>query len=215
MGYLLFFLISFFHKGEKAFFQKKFREAKFYLERSIKEEPASYKAYSYLGDIYLLEEEYEKAEKYYKKAIVYSPNPAKEYFRLGQVYIKKGEYKKAEDAFKKAYSLDPSLKPSLFMIGYIALFFERNKEKVISYWERFIQEAPQDPQREKIEKVLALLRDKDFILPPPGSDVPLEEVLRLGKYIKPEDIKPKVQGEKEEKEKEKNQKFDLIEEDSL
>ena len=56
----------------------------------------------------------------------------------------------------------------------------RDKEKTISSWETFIKKAPEDPQYENIRRVIELLKDPDFKIPPAGSEISIEEALHLG-----------------------------------
>ena len=171
---------STFDKAEKYYFQKKSTIAKNLLLDVIKEEPTHPKAYSYLGDIALANGKYESAIQYYKTAIEVSPTPALEYYRLGQVYIKLGKADQALTHFEQAYSIDPSIKPTLYQIGYVYLVMMRNKQGTIKYWTQFLEEAPNDPQYDKVERALKYLKDEKCVIPPVGSSISLTEVLKFG-----------------------------------
>ncbi|MES0490024.1 MAG: tetratricopeptide repeat protein [Leptospirales bacterium] len=171
---------STFEKAEKFYFQKKITVAKNLLLEVIKAEPAHPKAYSYLGDIALANGKYEVAINYYKTAVEVSPTPALEYYRLGQVYIKLGKGNLALDNFQRAYTTNPSLKPTLYQIGYVYLVMMRNKQGTIKYWTQFLEEAPNDPQYDKVEEALKYLRDEKCVLPPLDSHITIEEVLKIG-----------------------------------
>ncbi len=169
-----------FQAAEKYFYQKQYGAAKKELLAVIQSNPNHPKAYSYLGDIALTLGDYQEALRYYEAAKKVSATPDKEYFRIGQVYIEMEQADQAIDSFGKAYTLNPSLKPALYQKGYVYLVFKRDKALTVQYWKQFLAESPNDPQYENIRKVIALLEDENFVLPPAGSDVSLEEALRLG-----------------------------------
>ena len=169
-----------FTRASNSFFQKKFEMAEVLLQEVIKQEPGNALAYSYLGDIYLKKKLYDGASGLYSKAIELDPQIAENYFRLGQInYIKK-EQGLALENFNKALAIDSSLKFTYYQIGLTYLMLVRDKEKTIENWETYIKLAPEDPQYSSIKRVIELLKDPKFVLPEPGSNVAIEEVLLLG-----------------------------------
>lgn len=199
-----------FAKAERYFFQKKYEVARQYLIKVTQKHPDHPKAFSYLGDIALITGRHEEALQYYKIAGEVSANRDKEFFRIGQVYIKMEKADQALDSFHRAYSLNPGLKQALYQTGYVYLVFKRDKYKTIEYWKQFLKEAPNDAQYEKIKKVIALLEQDDFQLPPPGSDIPLEEALRLGETVEANRAKTRDQGAGHENEKTRNETEGLL-----
>ncbi len=169
-----------FKKASKYFFERKFEMAQILLQESIKKNPENSKAYSYLGDIFLYKNRYDAAGSMYKKALDLDPASAENYFRIGQVHYYKKEGVDAIDNFRKAYELDSGLKITQFHIGLTYLMLQRDKAKTIEYWENYISLAPEDPQYENIRRVIELLRDPNFIIPPVGSEISIEEALHLG-----------------------------------
>ncbi|MBN1534639.1 MAG: tetratricopeptide repeat protein [Spirochaetes bacterium] len=169
-----------FKKAMKYFFERKFEMAQILLQESIKKNPENTLAYSYLGDIFLYKKRYDAANSMYKKALDLNPASAENYFRIGQIYYYKKDGLEAIDNFSKAFELDSSLKAAQFHIGLSYLMLQRDKEKTIEHWERFIAIAPEDPQYENIRRVIELLRDPNFTIPPVGSEVSIEEALHLG-----------------------------------
>ena len=176
----------------------------------VQKSPDHPKAFSYLGDIALAKGRHEEALKYYKIAGEVSTTRDKEFYRMGQVYthLKKADY--ALEYFHKAYSLNPQLKQALYQSGYVYLVLKRNKVKTIEYWKQFLNEAPNDAQYEKIKKAIALLEQDSFQLPPPGSDIPLEEALRLGETVEADRAETRDQGAGHESEKTRNQTEGLL-----
>ncbi len=169
-----------YEQAEKLFFQKKFDNAEALLKIISNKQPSHNKALSLMGDIYLFRKAYHKAIRAYERAVEVSSSPFVEYFRMGQAFLELQQFENAKDRFQRVYRLNPRIKTALFQTGYITLFHERNKQKTIEYWEQFITEAPNDLQYEKVKRVIELLRDPNFKIPPHGSDLSLKEALLLG-----------------------------------
>jgi len=169
-----------FKKAQSYFFNKKFEMAEAYLLDVVQKDPENALAYSYLGDLFLLKKKYDAALTMYKRAIDIKPSIAENYFRIGQIYYYQKEGKLSIENFKKSVSLDNQIKIAFYHIGLSYLMLERDKENTITNWETFLRMVPEDPQYEKIRRVIELLRDPKFKLPPKGSKESIEEALFLG-----------------------------------
>lgn len=169
-----------FKKAIRYFYEKKFEMAELLLQEELQKNPENKLAYSYLGDIFLTKKQYDAALALYQKSLDLDPNDAENYFRIGQIYY----YKKMGDLsisnYQKSIELNPQNKFILFHIGLSELMLKRDKEATIKSWENYIRIAPEDPQYEKIRRAIEILRDPKFELPPPDSDIPIEEVLHMG-----------------------------------
>lgn len=169
-----------FTKAIKYFFQKKYEMAQLLLQKELQDNPENYFAYSYLGDIFLQKKQYDEAISLYKTALDLYPRGAEDHFRLGQAYYYKGIGNLAISHYENAYTLNPNLRYAWYQIGLTHLMVLRDKEKTISSWEQFLRLSPEDPQYEKVRRAIELLKDPAFVIPPVGSNVPLEEALHLG-----------------------------------
>ena len=169
-----------FLKAQKYFFQKKFEMAELLLQEVIKSDPENSLAYSYLGDILLKKQLYDGALNLYKKALDLSPEGAENWFRIGQIYYFKKMGSESIEHYNKSLALDNKLKIVYCHIGLSYLMIMRDKEKTIENWEIYIKEVPEDPQYESIRRVIALLRDPNFKIPPADSEISIEEALLLG-----------------------------------
>ncbi len=169
-----------FKKAEKFFFQKKFEMAEMMLQEEIKKNPENDMAYSYLGDIFLNKKRYDGALSLYQKALELKPENADNYFRIGQSYYYKKLGNPAIENYQKALDLDKSMKIAYYQIGLSYLMLLRDKENTIKNWETFIRISPEDPQYSSIQRVIQLLKDPNFVIPPAGSDISIEEALLLG-----------------------------------
>lgn len=169
-----------FQKATTYFFQKKFEMAELMLQEVIKKDPENEAAYSYLGDIYLKKNQFDGALNLYNRALEINPDSAENYFRIGQIYYYKKIANLALENFNKALSLDPKLKIVYYHRGLTTLMLLRDKESTITNWGTFIELAPEDPQYESIKRVIELLKDPNFKIPPEDSDISIEEALLLG-----------------------------------
>lgn len=169
-----------FEKAVKYFYQKKFEMAELMLQEVIKKDPENSMAYSYLGDIFLEKKIYDGALGLYKKAIDLDPANSENYFRLGQVNYYKKLGNVALENFKKSLELDKNLKIAHYHLGLTYLMLMRDKKNTIESWEHYIRLAPEDQQYESIKRVIELLKDPNFFIPPLGGDITIEEALLLG-----------------------------------
>ncbi|MBN1500888.1 MAG: tetratricopeptide repeat protein [Spirochaetes bacterium] len=169
-----------FKKAVKYFFQKKFDMAELLLQQELKENPENQLAYSYLGDIFFERKQYDTAITLYKKAIDLNPDSAEDNFRIGQAYYYKNLPNVAINHFFAAYNKNSQFKYAYYHVGLTYLMLLRDKKGTIENWETYLKIAPEDPQYEKIKRVIELLKDPNFIIPPVGSDISIEEALHLG-----------------------------------
>ncbi|GAB4435001.1 MAG: hypothetical protein OHK0011_18180 [Turneriella sp.] len=203
-------------RAEKLYFSKKYETAAALLRKITDEEPENGRANSLLGDVYYIQGHYEKALSHLQRAAELNDHKAPDYFRLGQTYEKLQRPKEAVRAYQKAYESEEGMKEALFQIGFVYLSLERNKKKTIEFWQRFVDEAVTDPQREKVITVLKFLNDPNFILPDKNSPISLEEALLLGGGAGNGEVKTgEDKGAGHEKEKEKNDSKELLDDDRL
>jgi tetratricopeptide (TPR) repeat protein len=165
--------------------EKRYRVAEKLLEKIKKIDPENPEVYSLSGDMHLIIGEYDLAESDFLVAIELSKRKDREYFRLGQVYLLKKDAKKAIAAFGSAINENPTLHISRFYLGMVYLKLERNKEKTIEQWEKYRSMVPDDPQGPDIDRAIALLRQKDFVLPPPEKEIggDMQKLLQLQQQL--------------------------------
>ncbi|OHD64820.1 MAG: hypothetical protein A2176_10920 [Spirochaetes bacterium RBG_13_51_14] len=169
-----------FQKASGYFFKEKFDMAESLLEQVIEQNPGNALAYSYLGDIFLIKKRYDGALDLYQKSIDLNPESGENYFRIGQIYYYKHDGRRAVDNFKKAIEVDNQLRFAYYHVGLTYLMLLRDKNNTIENWEAYIRIAPDDPQYVKIKRAIELLKDPNFVIPPPDSDITIEEALLLG-----------------------------------
>ncbi len=169
-----------FKKATSYFFKKNFDMAESLLLQVIEKSPDNALAHAYLGDIFLIKKRYDGALDLYRKSIEIDPAPGENYFRIGQIYYYKKNGAMAIQFFKKAMTADGSLKFTYYHLGLTHLMLMRDKRNTIENWETYLKISPEDPQYENIRRAIELLKDPNFVLPPPDSDISVEEALMLG-----------------------------------
>ncbi len=205
-----------FNKAVRYFYQKKLEMAELLLQEELKKNPENEVAYSYLGDIFFKKKRYDGALRLYKKALDLNPEDAEDFFRVGQIYYYKKDGNLAIQNFEKSYKLNPKLKFVYYHIGLTYLILMRDKKNTIQNWENYIEIAPEDPQHEKIRRAVELLRDPNFVIPPPGSEITIEEALHLGgTVLKNAERKAKEKKAGHEKKKTKHKLEDIYRDDEL
>mgnify|MGYP003758795237 FL=1 len=205
-----------FKKATAYFYERKFEMAEILLQEELKKNPENRLAYSYLGDIFLHKKRLDGAMELYKKALELDPKSAEEYFRLGQIYYYKKEAAPAVQNFERAFGLDKKIKYAYYHIGLTHLMLERDKQGTIASWEKYLAMAPEDPQYEKIRRAIELLKDPNFVLPPVGSDISIEEALHLGGAVLREtDRKAEDKAAGHEAKKTKSKLEDIYRDDGL
>ncbi len=204
-----------FERATKYFFQSNFDMAEALLQQVVQNDPGNARAHSYLGDIYLTRRKFDDALSHYTKSIAISPSEGDNYFRIGQIYYYRKNGPRAIEYFEKALQHQPSLVISHYHKGLTYLMIFRDKENTIRNWEAFLKAAPDDPQYDKIARAIALLKDPSFILPPPGSDISIEEALYLGGNISNIDRKTKDEKEGHENKETKKKIEDIYIDDDM
>ena len=169
-----------FTKGQKYFYQKKFEMAETMFLEALKTDPENEMTYSYLGDLALTKKRYDEALEYYLKSLELIPESAENNFRIAQTYYYKENGEKAIEHFLKTYTLNNSMKFALYHVGLAYLMLNRDKENTVKYWEEYVSLAGDDPQRDNIERVIELLKNPDFVIPPAESGISVEDALKRG-----------------------------------
>lgn len=205
-----------FKKATAYFYERKFEMAEILLQEELKKNPENRLAYSYLGDIFFHKKRLDGAMELYRKALELDPKSAEEYFRLGQIHYYKKEPSPAVQNFERAYALDSKIKYAHYHIGLTRLMLERDKQGTIASWEKYLSIAPEDPQYEKIRRAIELLKYPNFVLPPVGSDISIEEALHLGgAVLRDADRKAEDKAAGHETKKTKSKLEDIYRDDGL
>ena len=151
---------SFFKKGEDYFLNNKPEQAISALEAAIAAEDVDAKAYLYLGIAYEQSGLYDKAIDAFERGID-KKGADKSMFlvNIGNNYVREKESQKAVDYYTKALEADGSNKYALRNRAneYLRL---KEYDKALSDYKLYLTLDPDAYQKDRIEKVVALLENK-------------------------------------------------------
>ena len=144
-------------EGMKLFEQNKPAEAIAFLEADIASGNALPEEYNYLGISYYQIGNYEKSAEAFKKGTSASGTNKKIlYFNLGNSYFAMQKWQEALDSYAMASVADPSYSAPLLNKANVEIKMDKLTEAVADY-KRFLLLKPEDEQRPKIEKIIALI----------------------------------------------------------
>jgi tetratricopeptide (TPR) repeat protein len=149
-----------FARGEDLFMRDKPDEAAVYLENTIAENPDEVKAFLYLGIVY---EQLDRAgdaitvyQQVLNRAGDLTANVAN---NLGNVYFKNGSDAEAESSYTRALEADQAFAPAYLGRANARLKTGSMRGAVADY-EQYLLLAPDTPQREAIERLVAHVREE-------------------------------------------------------
>ncbi|MCX7830221.1 MAG: sulfatase-like hydrolase/transferase, partial [Acidobacteria bacterium] len=95
-----------------------------------------------------------EAKEAIKISLLLDPKNSAAYINLGNIYIMEKNYKKAEESFLMCLKLEEETEAFL-NLGLLYHYYLSDKSKAKFYLKTFIAKAPNDPEKEKIERLLA------------------------------------------------------------
>jgi tetratricopeptide (TPR) repeat protein len=149
---------TFFDKGEELFVQNKPQDARPLLESALADDPANEKTYLYLGIIYQQLGDTRKAVDILQKGLdVASSWKDLFYYNIGNDLFAGKDYAGAADMYSKAIAVNKDLSDAYLNRANARMKVEAWDGAVADYT-LYLQLQPQTPQRQNIEKIIALLR---------------------------------------------------------
>jgi len=154
---LLLFASSALQEGEKLFLDNNPQQAQPLLEQALSESPQEERIYLYLGIVYEQLGDAKNALQVLRRGL----EVAKQYrdlfyYNIGNNLFKQGELTLAEEMYTKALEANRRLEDAYLNRANSRLKLERLAEAREDYI-GFLRLAPGSPQREEIEKLIALL----------------------------------------------------------
>ncbi len=149
--------LSALQEGEKLFLENRPREAQPLLEQALNEDPNNERLYLYLGIVYEQLGSLDKSIQVMRRGL----NVARGvkdllYFNLGNDLFRQKEYTLAEQMYGNALEANASLEAAYLNRANARLQLESYAAARIDYIE-YLRIDPATPQREAIEKLIALL----------------------------------------------------------
>jgi tetratricopeptide (TPR) repeat protein len=149
---------DFFDKGEALFVQNKPQDARPLLESALNDDPANEKTYLYLGIIYQQLGDTQKAIDILKRGLeVATAYKELFYYNMGNDLYARKDFATAEQMYTSAVTYRKDL-PEGYLNRANTRLQLQNLDGALADYAYFIQLSPQDPQRQNIEKLMALLR---------------------------------------------------------
>ena len=147
-------------EGEKLFKSNRPAEAILFLEDEINNGTASSAAYNYLGLAYYQTGDYQNSVDAFAKGLkVPATNKKVLSYNQGNAYYAMGDYDNAAKSYSLALSADAKYTQALLNRGNAYLMAQKYSETISDY-ERYIVMEPDDPQRPKLEQLIALLKQE-------------------------------------------------------
>jgi len=88
---------NFFEEGKKKYIEKKYKESKFFFQRSIVFNPKEINSYLYLAKIYNFEKNSKKEEKNISTVLLLEPKNEEAIYMLMEIELKKSNYSKVRE----------------------------------------------------------------------------------------------------------------------
>jgi tetratricopeptide (TPR) repeat protein len=149
--------LSSLQQGEQLFLENKPREALPHLERALYENPQEEKIYLYLGIVYEQIGDTEKSIQILKRGLNVSEGYQDLfYYNLGNNHFRKQEFTVAEQMYSNALQINGALDVAYLNRANSRLELEEFQDARQDYID-YLRLDPDTPQRENIEKIIALL----------------------------------------------------------
>jgi len=149
--------LSALQEGEKLFLQNRPQEALPLLERALNENPDNERLYLYLGIVYEQLANLDKSIQVMRRGLSVARS-VKDllYFNLGNNLFRQKEYTLAQQMYSNALEINGTLEDAYLNRANARLELESYTDARDDYIE-YLRLAPATPQRESIEKLIALL----------------------------------------------------------
>ena len=144
-------------QGEQLFLENKPREALPHLEKALYENPREEKIYLYLGIVYEQLNDTEKSIQILKRGLNVSQGYKDLfYYNLGNNHFRMQEFTVAEQMYSNALQVNGALEVAYLNRANARLELQSYQEARQDYID-YLRLDPDTPQRENIEKLIALL----------------------------------------------------------
>jgi tetratricopeptide (TPR) repeat protein len=146
-------------EATKAFMDNRPKEAIPLLEAALQERPNNDDLYLFLGIAHEQLEEWEAAAETYRQGLGVTDDRATFLFNLGNSYARLGEGEKALEAYNEVISSGGSI-AAVYLNRANLRVRQGEYSSAIADYRIYLSRKPDTPQKERIEKMIALLSDK-------------------------------------------------------
>lgn len=123
------------------------------VRSSLEKDPQNFGLNLQMGNLLFDSKRFEDAIPYYRQAISLRPNSPDVIVDLGVSFFNLQKYEEAKSQFELALQANPEHVNALYNMGVIAMQ-DRQPEKLIQYWTKLQQVAPQSQQAIKAGEIL-------------------------------------------------------------
>jgi tetratricopeptide (TPR) repeat protein len=146
-----------FERAERLFMENQPAQAVPALEEAIQQDPGNEKAYLYLGIAYEQLEQFENALSAYQRGLNVAESRRETfYFNMGNNYLRIGKTAEALEAYGKSVSENGAFAQAYLNRGNLQVK-EGEYQAAVSDYQRYLTLKPQDPQKDEINRMIALL----------------------------------------------------------
>ncbi len=153
-----------FVKGREHYLAGRYEIALVTLLAAVREQPENPDCYLYIGNIYTHKREFDKAVAYYRIGLDLAGCPGIFHFNIGQALYHGGKYRESLESLRRSLDSDSRLVEAWLEMGR-AWYQLSDKTNTIASWQRYLAEAPANPQADTIRKAIALLSQTNFLFP--------------------------------------------------
>jgi cytochrome c-type biogenesis protein CcmH/NrfG len=129
-----------------------------FLRGVLKNDPKNLQAWIKLGNTTMDAQRFSEAVEAYGKALEFDPNNVDVRVDRGICYRRMGRSDKAVEHFKKGTEIDPTHLMAHKNLGIVLAYDLRKYNEAADYFEKYLQLAPNAPDRAQIEGIVKELR---------------------------------------------------------
>ncbi|UCB52543.1 MAG: tetratricopeptide repeat protein [Candidatus Zixiibacteriota bacterium] len=130
--------------GNNLYFQRKWDQAIFYLEKALMLDPQSREVQFTLGHIYTKKQDFQKAMSYLEKVKDVYERDSAFVMTLSETYLRTHRWKDAENTLQTFLANDPESATARGLLG-VSLFMQNDLSGAREEWERALELNPDEP----------------------------------------------------------------------
>ncbi len=142
-----------FETGRTLFTSKKYNEALIYYDEFLKRYKDAPSIYLEKATLLINLGRFEQSKEAIKKCLSLDPKNSTAYLNLGNIFVMEKKYKEAEKCFLTCLKFEEESEAYL-NLGLLYAKFLNDKKSAVKNLKKFVEIAPEDPERGKIESLI-------------------------------------------------------------
>jgi hypothetical protein len=131
-----------------------------YYQEALLKGPGVFATNYNLGDLYLSKGLMPDAIRHFLQASRIEPEIPETFAKLGEIYLSQNKFKLANSYFKHAVELNPRISAVFKNLGVLNFYHLNNTQQGLAYFSRSLTLNPNQPEADKIRKILAQFPDR-------------------------------------------------------